>query len=350
MFKRSRVRRLTAVLGGIAVLVAACGDEANQEVDQGAETEAPPRSEVTLDFSHSYETEHPFHVCGAERVEEELAIADVGLDLDLFPASQLGEEAERFELAIEGELDVNTMGPGHVGRFFAAVGALDAVFIFDDADHLEEVMAGSIGDELRAGILEETGQRVLGVWFFGERHFTANTPIRHPDDLQGLRMRYPDNEIYIQNAKTFGADPTPVSFEEVYTALQQGVVDGQENPVPTISAGGFDEVQDYISLSAHQVSPILVTIPETTFQELASDQQEALAAAIVSAGQEVRTCVEDEEQEILDEWRADDAGIQVIEDVDRDAFIQLAEERRGDLFEDDEQRDLYERIRATSTR
>ena len=100
----------------------------------------------------------------------------------------------------------------------------------------------------------------LGAWSAGMRHFTANEPIREPGDLDGLRMRFPNSPQFLMNAEALGADATEVAYEELFLALQQGTVDGQENPIVNIDAISLDEVQDYISLSSHQANSNLVII------------------------------------------------------------------------------------------
>jgi TRAP-type C4-dicarboxylate transport system substrate-binding protein len=156
------------------------------------------------------------------------------------------------------------------------------------------------------------------------RQFTSNTPIRTPDDLQGLRMRFPDSPQYLQNAEAIGAEAVPVAFEEVYLSLQQGVIDGQENPVPTINDLNLPEVQSHVSLSAHQTGFVLAIVNEETWQSLTPEQQNALQDAISSTREGDRQCIEDDQQQLLDDWTAN-GTMTVVDDVDRDQFSQQAE-------------------------
>jgi TRAP-type C4-dicarboxylate transport system substrate-binding protein len=138
-------------------------------------------------------------------------------------------------------------------------------------------------------------------------------------------MRYPDSPVYLENAKAVGANATAVAFEEVYLALQQGIIDGQENPIPTIAEKSLDEVQSHVSLSGHQTGSQLIVINEDSWQKLSPEQQTALESAVHETRAENRRCVEDKEAEILAQWR-DTGEMTVVDDVDRVSFSQRAED------------------------
>ena len=142
----------------------------------------------------------------------------------------------------------------------------------------------------------------LGAWSAGMREFTANEPIREPGDLDGLRMRFPNSPQFLMNAKALGADATEVAYEELFLALQQGTVDGQENPITNISASSLQDVQDYISMSNHQANSNLVIIGADAWSGLSGEQQDALTAAVDAAEEQVPQCVAEDEEAILAEW------------------------------------------------
>jgi TRAP-type C4-dicarboxylate transport system substrate-binding protein len=189
-------------------------------------------------------------------------------------------------------------------------------------------------DELKQGFEDATGVHILGAWNTGARQFTANVPIRTPDDLEGLRMRFPPTPQFLMNAAAMGAEPVEVAFEELYLALQQGTVDGQENPITNIDAINLVEVQDVISLSSHQLSSNLVIIGGV-WNEMSTEQQEALTAAVESAMTQEPECAATAEEEILAGWEADGA-IEIVDDVDRDAFRELAEPYLRDNFTEEQ--------------
>jgi TRAP-type C4-dicarboxylate transport system substrate-binding protein len=158
-------------------------------------------------------------------------------------------------------------------------------------------------------------------------------------------MRFPGSPQYLMNARALGATATEVAYEELYLALQQGTVDGQENPITNIVASNLVEVQDYISMSAHQLNTNLV-IMSSKWNDLSERQQEALTAAVVTAVENVTECIAEDEETILAEWR-EGGEWEVIEDVDRDAFQEravayLEENFTGEALE------IFQAIRATS--
>jgi TRAP-type C4-dicarboxylate transport system substrate-binding protein len=177
------------------------------------------------------------------------------------------------------------------------------------------------------------------------RQFTANEPIREPGDLDGLRMRFPDSPQFLMNAKALGADATEVAYEELFLALQQGTVDGQENPIVNIAAISLDEVQDYISLSNHQANSNLVIIGEV-WNEMSSEQQEALQSAVDAAVDQVPACVDEDEQKTLAEWE-ESGALEIVDDVDVEAFRSQVDSYLRENF-NDEQLAIYESIRGTA--
>ncbi|MGB3910647.1 MAG: DctP family TRAP transporter solute-binding subunit [Pseudolysinimonas sp.] len=321
-----------------ALLLAAC---TTAPTDEGSGDEQT--FELTL--AHSYTEAQPQHRCGAQVIADEVAAADVGLTIEIFPSSQLGGDADRIASVASGDIDIDIQGASALGAVYEPISVLDAAYAFDDADHLAAFMASEESDVLTAGFAEAAGVYTLGAWSAGARHFTANTPIRTPEDLAGLRMRFPGSPQYLMNARALGATATEVAYEELYLALQQGTVDGQENPITNIVASNLVEVQDYISMSAHQLNTNLV-IMSSKWNDLSERQQEALTAAVVTAVENVTECIAEDEETILAEWR-EGGEWEVIEDVDRDAFQEravayLEENFTGEALE------IFQAIRATS--
>jgi TRAP-type C4-dicarboxylate transport system substrate-binding protein len=171
-------------------------------------------------------------------------------------------------------------------------------------------------------------------------------PVNGPDDLKGLKMRTMENPVHIQAYKAFGIIPTPMAFTEVFTALQQGTVDGQENPINNIAANNIQEVQDVMSMSGHQLNSNLVVINEATWQSLTPEQQASLQGAVTAAMEQVPACVEEFESTTLEEWRANDV-IEIVEDVDREAFRTKAEPYLRENFSE-EQVPVLEAIRSVA--
>ncbi|MEX5296356.1 DctP family TRAP transporter solute-binding subunit [Kocuria sp. CPCC 205268] len=299
----------------------------------------------TLSFANSYPEEHPHNRCGATLVQE--AVADDDLELEIFPSSQLGGDTDRFTSVMSGDIALDLQGSSGLAATYEPIGVMDMAYAFDDVDHLfswfdESEAAQQMKDDFEA----ETGAKILDVWYYGDRTFSANSPIRTPADLDNLRIRFPDSPVHLQNAEALGAEPVAVAFEEIYLALQQGTVDGQENPVQLTAQNSFDEVQDYVSLNRHSVGSQLVVMNADAWNGLSGEQQTALTEAVRDARADNLECAQAEEQEVLDEWEA--AGTpEVIEDVDVEAFRTRAQDYFLNNLEG-EQLELYQDIRDSA--
>lgn len=337
-----RINKLALALVPAAVALAACGG------GSGGGSSASADGEVTkLAFANSYTTEHPHTRCGIQSVADEINGQDLGLQIEVFPNSQLGGDVDRVASVGTGDLEMDVQGSSALGSVYEPIGVMDAAYAFDDADHLFEFFDSEASAQLKQDFEDAAGMHILDVWYFGDRHFTANQPIRTPEDLKGLRMRFPDSPQYLANAKAVGASATAVAFEEVFLALQQGIVDGQENPIPTIAEMSFDEVQSHVSLSGHQIGSQMVIVNSEVWESLTADQQEALQTVVSETRAENRACIEEAEQEILQEW-ADTGAMEVVDDVDRDAFQQKAEAYFGENLTE-EQLAVYTAIRDAAS-
>ena len=324
-----------AVAAALPLVLTACGGD-DGSGDDGT---------IELTLAHSYTEQQPQHRCGAKVIADEVEAADVGMKVQVYPSSQLGEDADRIASVVSGDIDMDIQGASALGAVYEPVATLDAAYVFDDEEHFARYFESGAADDLLSGFADETGIQTLGVWTAGMRHFTANVPIREPEDLDGLRMRFPDSPQFLMNAKALGADATEVAYEELYLALQQGTVDGEENPIVNIDAISLDEVQDVISLSGHGSNSNLVIIGEV-WGELNDEQQQALQAAVDQAVEQVPECVKEDEQKILDGWKSD-GTLKIVDDVDKEAFQEQADTYLRDNF-DEEQLAVYESIRESA--
>ena len=325
---KGRSAVLAACVVALPMFLAACGgdDEGGAAGESGGDT--------TLQLAHSYTEDQPQHRCGAQVIADEVKKADVGMSIEVFSSSQLGADADRIASVVSGDIDMDIQGASALGSVYEPVSVLDAAYAFDDSDHLARYFDSDAADELLQGFEDETGVHTLGAWWAGMREFTANEPIRSPDDLDGLRMRFPNSPQFLMNAKALGADATEVAYEELFLALQQGTVDGQENPITNIAASSLQEVQDYISMSNHQANSNLVIIGGDSWAGLSSEQQDALASAVEAAEEQVPECVAEDEEATLAEWE-DSGAMKVVDDVDVEAFRSQADAYLSDNFDDD---------------
>ncbi|WP_046470884.1 DctP family TRAP transporter solute-binding subunit [Allosalinactinospora lopnorensis] len=328
-----------SVFAAAAVLVSGCVGHAPDldAVDLGSRS--APDGGTTLRLAHVYDTEHPTHTCGAEELRERFA--EVGVNLEIFPAGQLGDEEEALQLLHTGNLEMTIAGPAFLGSWYDQAEVFDAAYAFRNVDHFDGVTNGEIGEEVWEGLRRDAGLRVLASWYYGTRHTTANHPVRGPDDLKGSKIRVPSAPVYLSNTKVMGGTATPMALGEVYLSLQQGAIDAQENPVPTIHTSRFDEVQTHVSLTGHIVQGVMPVIADPVFQDLSPEQRSHVADATLEVSEDVRACIEQEETEVLEEWR-ETGGPEVVDDVDAEEF---AEQARDMLpREHEEWGDLYLRI------
>ena len=259
------------------------------------------------------------------------------------PAGQLGGERDMIEGLQIGSLDVVITSTGPLGNFVPEVYALDLPFLFRDYDHARAVLDGEIGQELLAKIDENN---LVGLAWSenGFRHVTnSQRPVRTPADLDGLKLRTMENKVHMEAFSQMGAAPTPMAFPELFTALQQGVVDGQENPVTVITASKFWEVQGHVSLTGHVYSPVAVLASPVLIDGLTDEQKgwfyEAAKASAAATRAEVNR-LEDSGVALLRE-----NGMEVITDIDKAPFAELAAPAYK-IYTDQYGPELVERIQA----
>jgi tripartite ATP-independent transporter DctP family solute receptor len=308
----------------------------------GCEVEHSGVSAPSLKLAHVYEMHSPTHRYGTAALQERLQSAGTSLQVAIYPAAQLGNEAELLEQLVAGELELAIAGPSFLGMWHPPIGVFDAAYVFRDLEHMLEVAKGPIMAPHWEQLRLKYGVRVLDTWAYGSRHVTANRPIRTPADLADFRLRLPGAKIWQDSGRALGARPLPVPFGEVYLALQQGIADGQENPIAVIRTMGFQEVQDYLCLTGHIQSSIQVLINERTWNRLSATEQQALQSVIVQLGDEVHRKSLAEEAELLAQWRTDET-MKIVDDVDLAAFRARCREHfaTGYVFSD-----LYREISA----
>lgn len=310
----------------LPLALAGCGGDDDSAGEGGG-------GEMTLKLAHSYTEQQPQHTCGAAVIKEEAEGADVGLTIEIYPSSQLGGDADRIASVQSGDIDLDIQGASALAAVYEPVGVLDAAYAFPDAEALDGYMTGDGGDQLKEDFKAASGVTIVGAWSAGARQFTANKAIQEPADLEGLRMRFPGSPQFLLNAEALGAQATEVAYEELYLALQQGVVDGQENPLTNIDSSNLDEVQKFLSMSNHQLNSNLV-IAGPVYDELNEEQQTALSDAVASAVEQMPGCVEEAETEILDRFESE-GKMQIVEDVDVDAFSEQTDAWFRDNLEGD---------------
>ena len=235
-----------------------------------------------------------------------------------FPNSALGGEREQIEAVQLGTQDLVNTSTGPVGNFVPEVKIVDIPFLFRDYDHARKVMDGPIGQDILTKFPSK-GIVALAWTENGFRHMTNNKrDIVKPADASGLKMRTMENKVHMDGYRTFGIQPTPMAFPELYGALQQGTVDGQENPIPVILSSKFAQVQKHLSLTGHVYSPALLLMSPKTWAKVSEADKKVFLEAAKKGGIAQRKKVNDDENSGIAQLEKD--GMKVVKNVDGNAF------------------------------
>ncbi|MSP97416.1 MAG: DctP family TRAP transporter solute-binding subunit [Betaproteobacteria bacterium] len=212
-----------------------------------------------LKFGHVYETSEPYHKWAVWAAGELPKRTGNRYTMDVFPASTLGNETQLNQSLPLGTVDIIYTGQAFAARTYPPMAIGGAPYMFRDIDHWKKYSQSAVLGELADAYFAKGGNRPIAFTYYGVRHTTANKPIVKPEDMKGLKLRVPDAPLYVMYPKVAGAQATPIAFAEVYLALQNKTVDAQENPLPTIEAKKFYEVQSHINLTGH-ITEMLLTI------------------------------------------------------------------------------------------
>jgi tripartite ATP-independent transporter DctP family solute receptor len=233
-----------------------------------------------LKFAHVYETTEPYHTYAVWAAGEIAKRTANKYTMDVFPASQLGNETQINQSLSLGTVDMIYTGQAFAGRTHPPISIGGAPYMFRDFDHWKKFSQSAVLAELMDGYFKKGGNKPIATFYYGVRHTTANKAINKPEDMKGLKIRVPDAPLYTMFPRAVGANPTPIAFAEVYLALQNGTVDAQENPLPTIDAKKFYEVQKYIVLTGHITDALLTIVGGPTWAKL-SDGDKAIFEAVL---------------------------------------------------------------------
>jgi len=239
------------------------------------------------------------------------------IEVELFGSEQLGKEVDIVTSLELGTVDMAIMGTTIHQQAAPEYNIWSAYYIFENRDEVLQIMNGPIGERVGQAMLENKDIRMLGVGLRGPRHLTSNRPIRTPEEVKGLKIRVPLQPIYVASWEKMGAYPQAIAYGELYTALKQGIVEAQENPLDYIYAPSFYEVQDYVNLTAHQRAFFTYVMSEKFFQSL----DEELQTAVIEAADETTEFHNDLQLSNEGMWRQklEEEGMEFVE-VDQAAF------------------------------
>lgn len=256
--------------------------------------------------------ENHFEVRGMRLFEKYVEEKTGGeIQVDLYPSTQLGSDKEVLESIKVGIAQMNLPGPAVLGGFVKDTTILSLPYLFDNQEIADKVVDGPWGQALSKK-LEKAGFVGLGYGDFGYRNVTNNVrPITKLEDFDGLKLRVMQNPSHIAVFRALGANPTAMALPEVFSACQQGVIDGQENPLKNISSNKFHEVQKYLTLSQHAYEWVLFVVGKRWFDNLTPEQQQIIQEGCDIAKDYMRKAVQQDDAEALEEIKA--AGVQVTE-------------------------------------
>ncbi|MDW7673582.1 MAG: TRAP transporter substrate-binding protein [Bacillota bacterium] len=305
--KKSRLFLLVAIVLVSALALTACGGGSN--TDSGENGDQPKTT--VLKAGHTLAPDHPYNdgmLKFAELVEQK---TNGQIKIDVYPAAQLGSEREAIEGVQMGTIDITLVSTAPLAGFSDAFLALDLPFIFKDRTHAYKVLDGEIGQDMLSK-LDGTGLIGINFWENGFRNLTnGERPVVVPEDAKGLKVRTMENQIHMDSFRAIGADPTPMAFGELFTALQQKTVDGQENPLPIIWTSKFFEVQEHLALTGHFYAAVPLLINEKLFNSFSPEVQQAILEAAEEARDFERNIIKEMDESLLGDLK--EAGMQVTE-------------------------------------
>ncbi|MEO7255230.1 MAG: sialic acid TRAP transporter substrate-binding protein SiaP [Casimicrobium sp.] len=276
-------------------------------------------AQTKLKWAHVYEVTEPYHTESVWAAGEIKRLTNGKFDIQVFPASSLGKETDINQGLTLGTVDMIISGPSFAARSFPRLGIAYYPFIFRDAAHQAAYAKSDVFKEMIDGYRAKTGIQMTAYTYYGARHTTSNRPFTDCAGMKGLKIRVPDVPVYMATPKACGANPTPIAFAEVYLALQNGTVEAQENPLTTIEAKKFYEVQKYIMLTGHIVDGLVTQIAPHVWNKLTDAEKKIFTDVTREAAARATAQIIKRESELVEFFKK--KGIKII-DVDRASFQQ----------------------------
>lgn len=265
-----------------ALFLAACGGETAS--DDPEKAKASDGEKQTLRVSIGVNNDHPEYE-GIEKFKELVEAETDDFEIELYHSGQIADDRSAIEMLQLGSLDITVPSTSPLVNFVPEYGVFDLPFTIANEEVADELLDGEFGDKMLT-MLEDQSLVGLAWWENGFRNLTNDVrPVATVEDLEGMKVRTMENAIHLDAWKALGANPTPMAFTELFTAMQQGTVDGQENPYPTIDLSQYAEVQEHISNTNHVYTPFIFLFSKQIWDEFTTEQQDILREAAVEAGE-----------------------------------------------------------------
>ena len=284
-------------------------------------------AETTIKLSHNHPRDHAVHKAMTQFAKDVKELTDGEVKIRIYPDAQLGTQRESMELMQNGALDMVKSNAAELEAFSPAYSAFNLPYLFRDKAHYYSVTDGELGRE----ILDSSDKSgFIGVTYYdaGARSFYTSKPIKTPEDLKGLKVRVQPSPTAIAMVQSLGGSPTPLAYGELYTALQQGVVDAAENNIPSFSLSRHSEVSKYYSLDEHTMVPDVLVISTKTYDKLTVEQQEALMKAAKDSSEFMKELWA--ESEAKERSKAESMGVTFVQ-PDKAAFVAAVQPMYAEL-------------------
>lgn len=318
---------------GLALVLAGCSGGGGS-ADGGS---------VTLKLAHTGSDTHQYQIGAAEfaKLVEEKSGGDI--KIEIHGNATLGSEAEAVEQVIDGTLDMTVVaGDSSLANTVPEMNLFGLPYVFEDREHVYSKLDGESGQKL-LGLVDEANMKGLGFWEVGFRHLTNNKkPINGPEDVKGLKIRVQPAPVWESHMNALGASATPVAFNELYSALDQGLVDGQENPISSIYSMKFYEVQKHVALTGHTYTPAVVIASQNAWDKLTDEQKAVIEEAVKETATYQRDYLAKKEEEIIEELKGE--GVEFTE-PDREAFKEMTQDVKESM-KDQVPAELIEEMQA----
>ncbi len=301
--------KLTAILGATAAIMASA---------------LTAQAQTVLKWAHVYETSEPFHTESVWAAAEINKRTNGRYKVEVFPASQLGKEADINQGLKLGTVDMIISGSSFAAREYPPIGVTYFPYIFRDPSHLIAYTKSDVFKRLAEGYEKASGNHITAVTYYGTRHTTSNKPITKCADMKGLKIRVPDVPAYLAMPRACGANTTPIAFAEVYLALQNGTVEAQENPLTTIEAKKFYEVQKNIVLTGHIVDHLNTVVSKSRWASLSDEDKKIFSEVMAEAAERGTKIIDEREKALVAKFKG--MGIAVTE-VDKADFEKTVMEK-----------------------
>ncbi len=266
-------------------------------------TALPAAAQTKLKWAHVYETAEPFHTQSVWAAQEIAKRTNNRYQIDVYPASQLGKETDINQGLSLGTVDIIISGPSFAARSFPPIGIGYYPYVFRGPEHLLAFAKSDVFKELSGGYSDKTGHQMLAVTYYGTRHSSSNKAFKTCAEMKGLKIRVPDVPAYLAMPRSCGANTTPIAFAEVYLALQNGTVEAQENPLTTIEAKKFYEVQKHIILTGHIVDHLITTVAKGTWAKLSDEDKKIFTDVAQEAAARATAEIQASEKALVDVFK-----------------------------------------------